>query len=280
MLATLFASVVLLAGSHLAPPVDTMVDVGGYRVHARIHRGTVPVTILMEAGGGATLARWNGVDSVIAQRTGATVVAYERAGFGGSELGLLDLHPVTQVKQIGAALERLGVPSRRILVGTSYGGLMAVVHADLYRDRVAGVVLVDPMNSRFVDATGEFVRSTVPHITSPRNDSERATARLVNTFKDLLGPARTAEAGIRAPMVVITSSRSMWNREAEDRAWRASHEAIVAAAPGRRLVVAENSGHDVARDRPDIIIDAVVSLLAQLLPGGSRPPSRGLPDPK
>jgi pimeloyl-ACP methyl ester carboxylesterase len=263
MLAMLFASVVLHAGLHFPAPVDTMVDVGGYRIHARIHRGTLPVTILMEAGGGATLARWNGVDSVIAQRTGATVVAYERAGFGTSELGPLDLDPVTQVRQIAGALERLRVPSRRVLVGTSYGGLMAVVHADLYRDRVTGIVLVDPMSSRFVDATGEFVQSTVPHITSPRNDGERATARLVNTFKDILGPARTAEPGLGVPMVVITSTRSVWNRDAEDRAWRASHEAIVAAAPGRRLVVAENSGHDVARDRPDTIVDAVVSLVAR-----------------
>jgi pimeloyl-ACP methyl ester carboxylesterase len=54
----------------------------------------------------------------------------------------------------------------------------------------------------------------------------------------------------------------MWNnREREDRAWRASHEALVAAAPGRRLVVAENSGHDVPADRPDVILDAVISVL-------------------
>jgi pimeloyl-ACP methyl ester carboxylesterase len=63
-------------------------------------------------------------------------------------------------------------------------------------------------------------------------------------------------------MVVITTTRSVWNnREAEDRAWRASHAAIAGAAPGRRLVVAENSGHDVPADRPDTIVDAVLSLL-------------------
>jgi pimeloyl-ACP methyl ester carboxylesterase len=139
---------------------------------------------------------------------------------------------------------------------------MAVVHADLYPDQIAGVVLVDPMNSRFVDATGDFVNSTVPHITEPKNDRERAIARLVNTFDTVLNAARIAEPKIRAPMVVITSTRSVWNnREHEDRAWHASHEAIVAAAPKRRLVVAENSGHLIEIDRPDTVIDAVVSLL-------------------
>jgi pimeloyl-ACP methyl ester carboxylesterase len=265
MLAALVTSAILLHGSSPAQavaPLDTMLDVGGYRLHCRIHRGSIPLTIVLETGGGATLASWGGLDSVLARRTHATVVAYERAGFGGSELGPPDLVPMTQVRQVAAALERLRAPSRRILIGQSYGGLMAVVHADLYRDQVAGVVLVDPMNSRFVDATGDFVHSTVPHITDPTTDSERAIARLVRTFGGLVAVARVAEPRIRAPMVVITSSKSMWNnREHEDRAWRASHEAIAAAAPGRRLVVAENSGHQIALDRPDTIIDAVVSLV-------------------
>ena len=84
----------------------------------------------------------------------------------------------------------------------------------------------------------------------------------MNTFDTLLNAARVADPKISAPMVVITSSRSMWNnREREDRAWRASHEAIVAAAPKRRLVVAENSSHQIELDRPDTVIEAVVSLL-------------------
>lgn len=216
----------------------------------------------METGGAATLASYGGLDSVLAQRTRATVVVYERAGFGDSEMGPLALDPITQVKQSAIVLARLRAPSRRIVVGHSYGGLMAVVHADLYRDQIAGVVLVDPMNSRFVDATGDFVNSTVPHIAEPKNDRERAVARLVNTFDTVLNAARVAEPKIRAPMVVITSTRSVWNnREREDRAWHASHEAIAAAAPNRRLVVAENSGHLIEIDRPDTVIDAVASLV-------------------
>lgn len=259
MLATILASVLL---AHTpAAPVDTMLDVGGYRVHARVHRGTRPLTILMEAGGGATLEKWGGVDSVLARRTSATVIAYERAGFGGSELGPLDLDPITQVRQISAALDRLGVPARRLVIGHSYGGLMAQVHADMFKEKVTGVVLVDAMNARFVDTTGDFIQTTVPHITSPRNDAERAIARLVNTFPVILDAARDAEPKIRAPMIVITSGKSMWNREKEDMAWRSAHEAIAAALPGRRLIVAENSGHDVALARPDTIIDAVMSIL-------------------
>ena len=262
MLVTLIASVALLHAFQLqVAPLDTMIDVGGHRLHFVVHRGNIPLTIVLESGGAATLEGWRGLDRELARRTGATVVAYDRAGFGRSELGPADLKPAQQVQHLGTGLQRLGVPARRIVVGASYGGVLAVMHADSFKEQTAGLVLVDPMSARFVDATGDFVYSTVPHITNPQNDGERAVARLVATFDDAVKVARTAEPHLAAPIVVITASRSIWNREQEDRAWRASHEAIAAAAPGRRLVVAENSGHQIAADRPDTIIDAVRSLI-------------------
>ena len=103
MLAALVASAFVLQGAAATPTsvaVDTMVDVGGYRVHCRIHRGAIPLTILMETGGAATLASYGGLDSVLAQRTHATVIVYERAGFGDSDLGPLTLDPIAQVKRL------------------------------------------------------------------------------------------------------------------------------------------------------------------------------------
>jgi hypothetical protein len=42
----------------LAAPQDTLIDVGGYRMHLLVHRGTRPLTIVMEAGGGSGLGDW------------------------------------------------------------------------------------------------------------------------------------------------------------------------------------------------------------------------------
>ena len=199
--------------------------------------------------------------TLLARRTGATVVAYERAGFGRSELGPPDLTPREQVDHLAAALARLGTPAERILVGHSYGGLMALLHADAFATDVVGLVLVDPMNPRFVDATGDFVRSTVPRIETPKDDAIRAIARMARTFDALADAVRRTEPAVRAPIVVITAGEAWWRREDADRAWRASHEAIAAAAPGRRLVVADRADHDIPEERPDVVLDAVLSLL-------------------
>ena len=265
---TIAAIAVLLlpvAGRLSSPPVplDTLVDVGGYHLHLVVYRGTRPVTIVMESGGGASLAAWSGVEVTLAERTGATVVAYDRAGFGESGMGPADLTPRQQVRQLHEALERLGTAPDRIVVGHSYGGLLALMHAHLYPERVRGLVLVDPMNARFVQATGDFVQSTVLHIEHPTSARDTAITRMMSTFDELARDPAASDAGLALPVVVITAGQPWWKKADIDRAWRDSHQAMVHAAPDRRLVVADGSDHDIPEKRPEAIVQAVLSLTVQ-----------------
>jgi pimeloyl-ACP methyl ester carboxylesterase len=258
------ASLLLLqavASASLPPAVDTLLDVGGYRMHLVVHRGTRPITVVMESGGGASLEAWSGVETALARRTGATVVAYDRAGFGRSDLGAWDLTPRRQMARLDDALNRLGTPPARIVVGHSYGGLLATLQAHLLPRRVRGLVLVDPMNARFVAATGDFVYSTVPRIEHPANAKDSATVRLVRSFDGLVRDPDAGDAGLQVPVVVITAGEPWWKKAEIDRAWGASHKAIAQAGPGRRLLVADRSDHDVPGERPDTIVEAVLSLI-------------------
>lgn len=248
-----------------SPPVvhDTLLDVGGYAMHLVVHRGSRPLTVVLESGGGADLANWAGVDSTLARRSGATVVAYDRAGFGRSGTGPLHLTPREQARHLHEALQRLGTPPTRIVVGTSYGGMMAVLHAHLYPANVQGLVLVDPMNPRFVRATGDFIYSTVPRVEQPVTGRDTALARMVRTFPAFVRDAAAGDADLRIPIVVITAGTPWWGKPDIERAWRASHQAIAGAGPERRLVVAEGARHLIAQERPGTIVEAVVSLTAQ-----------------
>lgn len=264
---TITAIAVLLlpfAGRLSSPPapLDTLVDVGGYHLHMVMYRGTRPLTIVMESGGGASLAAWSGVEATLAERTGATVVAYDRAGFGGSGMGPAELTPRQQVRQLHETLERLETAPDRIVVGHSYGGLLALLHAHLYPEHVRGLVLVDPMNARFVQATGDFVQSTVPHIEHPTSAQDTAIARMVRTFDELARDPAASDAGLALPIVVITAGQPWWKKPDIDRAWRDSHQAIARAALHRRLVVADGSDHDISAQRPEAIVQAVLSLTA------------------
>ncbi|HET9332506.1 MAG TPA: alpha/beta hydrolase family protein [Gemmatimonadota bacterium] len=239
-------------------PADTLIDVGGRSLEVMIRRGKEPVAIVFENGGGATFVDWEAVPDSIAARTGATVVTYNRAGLGRSDLGPETLTPVDEIRALIGALDSLGVPERRILVGQSYGGLLVVVHADLDPDRIAALVLVEAMNSRFIRATGEFIYSTVPSYSDPADDSQRLIMRMTRTLEDLAARAHAVEPALRIPIVVITAGEPWWWKEGIPEAWSRSHTDIAAAAPGRELIVAEGSRHHVAADRPDVVVDAIL----------------------
>ena len=68
-----------------AQAVEKLVDVGGYNLNFRIIPGQGPA-ILLESGGGMDANEWNALAPRLAADTGATVIAYDRAGFGKSDL--------------------------------------------------------------------------------------------------------------------------------------------------------------------------------------------------
>jgi pimeloyl-ACP methyl ester carboxylesterase len=248
-----------LGGSN--EPLDTLVRVGHHRLHFLVYRGNLPVTILLEAGGGSDLTSWAGVPAKLAQETGATVVAYDRAGLGRSEPGPATSKPGDEIRDLHAALDQLKVPPKTILVTHSYGAMLGLLNAALHPQGLKGLVLVDPMNTRFIEATGDFIFSTVPKIPNPSTDRERTITRMVETFPELIREVDRLEPGLRQPMVVITAGKPWWGRADIDSAWRQSHEALASAGALRRLVVADGSDHGVPEERPDLIVAAVKELL-------------------
>lgn len=73
-----------------------------------------------------------------------TLIAIDRPGNGGSGRGLGTASPWVQAALVNGALQRMGVP-RATLVGHSFGGLVAMIHALLFPDATAGVVALAPL---------------------------------------------------------------------------------------------------------------------------------------
>ena len=255
------------AGAAATESSDELLRVDDHRLHIEIRSGSRPVTIVLEAGGAADATAWATVPEQIAERTGATVVTYDRAGLGASELGRPDLSPGDEVDQLAAALKRLRVPEDTVVVGHSYGGLLALDFASRHPQRLLGLVLVDPMNPRFIAATGGFVKSTAPKIDEPKTNREHVVVRMTRTLDALADRVRASEPKLSLPMVVITAGVPFWGNEATDAAWRRSHEEMAAAAANRRLAIAEGSKHGIPATRPEVIVDAVAAILA----GGGQP---------
>jgi pimeloyl-ACP methyl ester carboxylesterase len=253
--------------------VEQMVDVGGYRLNFRIIRGT-GLTVLLEAGGGMDSTEWNAFAPLLAKETGATVVAYDRAGFGKSDL------PETKcdLREDDAALWRglahLGLDKDLVLVGHSYGGFLIRFEAAAHPEAVKGLVFVDPFTVEIVDALGIDFCNNHPmmgklpfDVSHPETLSklQRAAVRMVGApgsnlaEKTALMRASRVPKGI--PVRVITSGTNWVPESIGQKVWRESHERLTASIEGAKLVVAEKSGHMIPYNQPDLLLSVVAEVV-------------------
>ena len=118
------------------------VDRGG-RFLRWLEAGTGEPAVVFEAGAASPSTTWAAVFAALAPRHRA--IAYDRAGYGASDPAepSVDL----QLGDLVAILESAG-PTPCVLVGHSWGGLLAQLVTWERPELVAGLVLVDPSHER------------------------------------------------------------------------------------------------------------------------------------
>lgn len=122
------------------PPSGQLIDVGGYKLHT-VLQGEGQFTVVFDSGVGGIAAHWEQVQPEIAKH--AVTLAYDRAGLGWSEPGKQPRSFEAMADELQALLEATNVPAPYILVGHSFGGVVARQFAKAHPDQVAGIVLVD-----------------------------------------------------------------------------------------------------------------------------------------
>jgi pimeloyl-ACP methyl ester carboxylesterase len=138
----LLASVFSVGQTQAAAPKvpGRMVDIGGYRLHIDCTGKGSPVVIL-EYGLGDSFADWALVQPEVAKFT--KVCSYDRAYDGFSDAGPIPVTMHQQVYELHKLLNAAQIRSPYILVGHSYGGLLARLYTTTYPREVAGLVFVD-----------------------------------------------------------------------------------------------------------------------------------------
>ena len=149
LLLPILGRLIQAAGSALdrwrfAPP-GTMVQVGGHKQHLHL---TGPITstplIVCEAGIGASSLSWQLIQRVIEAET--RIAVYDRAGLGWSDAATTSRTAKQVNHELFAMLDEAGHRDPVILVGHSFGGMSTLLAACDHPDRVAGLLLVDPLH--------------------------------------------------------------------------------------------------------------------------------------
>ena len=243
-------------------PQNLFVVSAGRKIAVHVYSGRSPV-IVLDAGGGLDSSYWSDLAPQLAKITGSEVITYDRPGMGASDEAPGAWNVVAARNDLARVLERLHATHRVILVSHSLAGEIAVYLVEQHPGWFASGVLVDANVPDFF--TDQLIateaQALAPEIAAARSGPQTKAARQLVAVADSF--VATSKAFHRqawpgsVPVVVIVSEKTPFDDLAAARAWKDAHAAFAAREPNRTLVLAAGSSHDVAHDRPDVIVTAV-----------------------
>jgi pimeloyl-ACP methyl ester carboxylesterase len=254
-----------------------LVDVGSRQLDLSCTGAAGPV-VVFENALGTTMDEWDAVVPAVSRL--ARACRYDRAGTGRSTVEDGPRTSQSAVDDLRALLGKVGLRGPVILVGHDVGGLDARLFAREHPAEVLGLVLVDATSE-------EQEMRLAPIVPAQYREGVLIPRANLEHFDPDASFAEVRRAPPLGPLPVVVLTHGQYTSstppdmpsdvpERLEAAWRALQYDL---APGARHVVANKSGHNIQRDEPDLVVEAVQCVIAQA-GGGARPrrlPSGGQP---
>ena len=221
----------------------------------RVEAGAGGPAVVLEAGLNNGAASWQRVMPLLAPHVRGA--AYDRAGLGGSAPapGLVTIDRM--IDDLASVITGLAA-GPCVLAGHSWGGILVQLLAFRRPDLAAGLVLVDPgheeMDSGLVLPLPWGMRITRAVFPDELHDDAPKT---VAALRELRAAARPHPD---VPVVVLSAARGFPRFRAH---WTRLQAGLAAAAPQGRHVLVDGTGHNIPRDRPDIVAGTILEVAAQ-----------------
>lgn len=242
-----------------------MVDVGGYRLYIKCLGNGSP-TVILEAGLASPSSDWDKVMPEVARFT--RVCGYDRAGAGKSDPAPKPRTGQQVVDTLHTLLTKTGEAGPYVLVGHSFGGIYAVLYASQYPKDIVGMVLVD---SSHEDQIARFEAIMTPEQLQQSRARRAQNAEGVDT-NVIRAQVREVRWRSDIPLRVLMHGRVTpdmnppgWSSEQaakRSQAWREMQMDFASRSPNGKLLVAEQSGHYIQNDQPELVVDAIREVVA------------------
>ncbi|MBN1243582.1 MAG: alpha/beta fold hydrolase, partial [Spirochaetales bacterium] len=255
------------------PRFELMAPVGEGRIlHARLSGGGSP-TVVLVSGFNAPQEYWNPIVDTLAAE--ATVVTYDRAGVGKSELGTLPAHARQSAADLRRLLEVLKAPKPWLFVGHSLGARIVKIFASMYPEEVGGLVLMDGVPANILEeqkkilsgADLELLERMTAGRPAPAEPRTEADASLVSLEQE-----RTMGPLPRVPVLVLIAGDREKNvppgfsPEARKRMAQLGMDLqkTLAADLGGTFIVFEGVGHGLHTEKPEAVAAAILDMVRKV----------------
>jgi pimeloyl-ACP methyl ester carboxylesterase len=236
--------------------VDTLINVGSYKLHVKIIKGR-GAPILFESGGALDAGQWDSISTVLHRKLDATIITYDRQGFGKSGLDTLQYNILNEVSGLEFAIEQLGyAKSDMLLVSHSLGAFYSRLYANRHPLLIRGIIMLDPRIPSKADmkfAMGIFKKLN-------RNDFSKEELGLYYVLaamernSDLVRKKSIAAA---IPILVVMAEHGPFDTEKENDQFKSAQRNFIKSRRNTSLLYAKASSHNIPQDRPELVIQEV-----------------------
>ena len=240
--------------------LDGAFDVGGHKLHLRCEgtasAGSPTIVYLHGLGGDGS-----DVESIKTQLASqARVCTYDRLNVGRSDSDPGRHTGADSVRDLHALLETAGVPGPYLLVGFSFGGLLAIMYAGTYPDQVMGLVSLDGSLP-----TDDQVDQLIPADERARVIAEQEANQERVDFYRTADQAKGLVAKVPDVPVTYLAARPVelppnWPVK-RMRAFIAARQVQFTKTVAKGRLVEVQSSHDIDLDKPELVIQEIQRIL-------------------
>ena len=249
---------------HASTVVDhpgSMVDVGGNKVYVQcVGSGSPTVVWIAGAQGPGWLNSAQYLMGKLAETS--RFCTCDRPGLGWSEPGPYDdvSHWSQAVADLRTALTKAGEKGPYVMVGHSYGGLLARLYALTYPKEVAGLVSIDPAHED--EWAGPATDPTAPFGITTCLDASCPLYGDIQAMRKLEGGKVAGSLG-DLPLVVLSHAPDLpfWVPD-YDATWEKLGTDTATASSNVAHVIASWSTHLIPYAQPGLVIEAVMQVVA------------------
>ncbi len=277
------------------PPPGKMIDMIDYDLHLDC-KGQGPVTVLLEAGSNEFSLTWDKVFFELSKQT--QVCRYDRAGLGWSQESPLSRKASSMAYELQELLKLADIQPPYIFVGHSYGGYIGQWFAHEYPESLKALVLVDSsaadqfarlpgLQTQVESLMAQFI--WLQRVSSlglmamwPDNIPDRGfSGEALQQYRALLASRSYFSAAIEedklfeqslreglkvlnhidVPLVVLSRGRPDGLDAEAFASWQSMQRELLNLSPVSKQVIAEQSGHFIHMEQPELVIEEIKLLL-------------------
>jgi pimeloyl-ACP methyl ester carboxylesterase len=240
--------------------IDGSFDVGGHKLHLRCEGTGSPgsPTIVYLHGLGGDGSDIKSINAQLASQV--RVCTYDRLNVGRSDSDPGRHTGADSVRDLRALLGAAGVDGPYLLVGFSFGGLLAIMYAGTYPDQVIGLVSLDGSLP-----TDDQVDQLIPAGERAQVMAEQEANQERVEFYRTVDQAKALVAKVPDVPVTYLAARPVelppnWPVKRMQAVIRAKQVQFTKTVPKGRLVEVQSS-HDIDLEKPELVIQEVQSIL-------------------